>query len=234
MPRKTVSKKIENKETENKLITEVFNAEGKVVGDVVLDPRIFGATINEELITQALRTYQANQRQGTADTKTRAEVRGGGRKPWRQKGTGRARQGSIRAPHWRGGGIIFGPQPKDWEAKMPKKARRAALISALSAKQAEKAVVVLDTLEIKEAKTKKIAQILKNLPLKKKILMVLPKRDELILRASRNLPKVKLALPSDLNTYEVTASENLVLPKETLKNMEDFFFKSKKEEDKKE
>jgi large subunit ribosomal protein L4 len=229
MPRKKIENKLEKEE--GKLTIDVYNAQGQVVGKTELDPRIFGAKVNEELIAQAVRVYLANQRQGSAATKTRAQVRGGGRKPWRQKGTGRARQGSIRAPHWRGGGIVFGPQPKDYSMQMPKKMKRSALISALSSKLTDKGLVVLDSLELKEPKTKHAYRVLKNLPIQEKVLLVLPERDELVLRAVNNLAKVKVTTASNINTYEVINNQSLVMPKQALKAMEDFFFKKESKEE---
>ena len=139
----------------------VYDMEGRQVGEIDLNEEVFGVEVNQALLHQAIVMYEANKRQGTSSTKTRGEVRGGGRKPWRQKGTGRARHGSIRSPQWRGGGVVFGPRPREWRQAMPKKARRAALRSALSAKVASGDLVVLDKLEIPEPKTQHMAQVLK-------------------------------------------------------------------------
>src|SRR5690606_15868340 len=167
-----------------------------------LNPKVFGAEINEALMHDAVVMYLANQRTGTASTKTRGEVRGGGRKPWRQKGLGRARQGSIRAPQWVGGGVVFGPKPREWRQKMPKKARRQALRSALSAKVQAGELVVLDALTLPETKTRHMAGVLRNFNATK-ALVVTERPDETVIRSSRNIPGVETGVAKDLNVYQV-------------------------------
>lgn len=213
----TTTKK--NKTNENKntgLILEVFDVSGKVVDKIELSKEVFGVKPNKQLMAQAVRVYLANQRSGTADVKTRAEVRGGGRKPWRQKGTGRARIGSIRAPHWRGGGVVHGPTPKDYSLQMPKKMKKAALISALAEKFAEKAIVVLKELKFKEAKTKEAARMLKSLEFNGKSMVVVLEVGETEKRALRNLEGTKTLIFKDLNTYEVLNNKKMLITKDAI------------------
>lgn len=191
-----------------KLEKEVFDLTGKVSGTVLLPESVFGVEVNDALLSQAVRVYTANNHQGTVSTKTRAEVRGGGRKPWRQKGTGRARQGSIRAPHWRGGGVIFGPKPRDMGLEMPLKMRRAALKSALSSRLGD--VMILEAVKITEPKTKKIASALRKLNLSGKTLLVLPDFEDKVTRASRNIATLRLTRATDLNVIEVLAADKVV------------------------
>lgn len=204
------------------LAVEVHDLKGKVVGKIELSKEIFGAKINEKLMAQAVRVYLANQRLGTVSTKTRGEVRGSTRKLYRQKGTGRARAGSLRSPLRVGGGIIFGPKPRDFSIKLSQKMKRAALLSAISAKLKDKEVQVIDGLEKIEPKTKEMVKILKNnqLPIKEKILLVLPKDLINVKKAARNIAGVNITLANLLNTYEVLASGKLVLMKDALGVME--------------
>ncbi len=188
-----------------------------------LNDKIFGLQPNEDLIAQYVRVYRANQRQGTVKTKTRGEVRGGGRKPWRQKGTGRARHGSIRSPIWKGGGTVHGPQPKDWSLTMPKKMKRKALFSALSQKAKAEGILVLNKLDLKGIKTKDLGEILNKLPAKDKILIALDKMDENIILSARNLVGVKTIQTRDLNAYEVLDTKTVLLPKSSLKVLEETF-----------
>lgn len=199
----------------DKFTKSVFDLTGKEVGTVQLPKEIFGGKVNEPLLLQALRVYQNNQHQGTSSTKTRSEVRGGGAKPWKQKGTGRARAGSNRSPIWRGGGIIHGPRPHDINLDLPTKMRRAALRSALVTKLED--IIIVNTLKTKESKTKQVAQALKALDLTgKKLLFVLPESDKEVVRASRNISKVNLTKASDLNAWQVIHSAKLVLDKDAL------------------
>jgi large subunit ribosomal protein L4 len=203
---------------------DVYTQTGtKLKTKIDLNDQIFGIRPNEDLMAQYVRVYQANQRQGTVKTKTRGEVRGGGRKPWRQKGTGRARHGSIRSPIWVGGGTVHGPQPKDWSLKMPKKMRRKALFSALSQKAKEGDILVLNKLELKEIKTKELGEVLGNLPAKDKILIALDKVDENVILSARNLVGVETNQAKDLNAYDVLNTETIIFPKSSLKILEETF-----------
>lgn len=196
----------------NKLSVSVFNLKGEEVGKISLPEKFFGVEVNEALLAQAVRIYQANLRQGTSSTKTRSEVRGGGRKPWKQKGTGRARQGSIRAPQWRGGGIIFGPKPRDYSLDFPDKMKRAALKSALTSRVPD--LVVIDEFKFIKSKTKEVATALQKLNASgHKALLVLPEYDEKVTRASRNIPGVRLTQAADLNVLEVLAAKKLLFAK---------------------
>lgn len=190
----------------------VYNIQGERVSETELRDDIFGAPINTALMHQALVRQLANARLGTHDTKTRSEVRGGGRKPWRQKGTGRARQGSIRAPQWRGGGTVFGPTPRSYRKKMPRKMRRQALRSALSVKAADSQLVLLDSLEMAEPKTKEVAAVLDRLGIDSSALILLPQRDEIVLRSVRNLPKVQTLVAQYLNVRDLLQFDYIVLP----------------------
>lgn len=188
-----------------------------------LPDEIFGVEPNKALLTQYVRVYRANQRQGTAKIKTRGEVRGGGRKPWRQKGTGRARHGSIRSPLWVGGGTVHGPRPKDWSLTMPKRMRRKALFSALSKKLKEEGILVLNKLELKGIRTKDLKEILDKLPVKDKVLIALDAADKKIILSARNIAGVKTIPAKDLNAYEVLNAQTLVLPKKVLAVLEEVF-----------
>lgn len=226
-----VKKKIikETKSTEGKEVVkkktaftvEVFDISGKSVDQIELSKEIFGVKPNKDLIAQAVRVYLANQRQGNADTKVRGEVRGGGRKPWRQKGTGRARIGSTRAPHWRGGGVTFGPTPRDFSLSLPKKMKKAALISALSAKFDDKAVVVLKDLNFKEAKTKEAAKLLKNLNINGKNMIVTVNFEDKAKRAFANLARTKIQRAADLNVYEVLNYKKMLITKDGVEKIEE-------------
>jgi large subunit ribosomal protein L4 len=203
---------------------DVYTQTGtKLKTKIDLNDQIFGIRPNEDLMAQYVRVYQANQRQGTVKTKTRGEVRGGGRKPWRQKGTGRARHGSIRSPIWVGGGTVHGPQPKDWSLKMPKKMRRKALFSALSQKAKEDDILVLNKLELKEIKTRELGEVLGNLPVKDRTLIALDKVDENVILSARNLVGVETSQAKDLNAYDVLNTETIILPKSSLKILEETF-----------
>jgi large subunit ribosomal protein L4 len=209
------------------LTIDVLDFAGKVSGSLELSKEIFGVKPNKSLLSQAVRVYLANQRLGNAQTKTRAQVAGGGRKPWRQKGTGRARIGSIRAPHWRGGGVVHGPQMRDYSLDFPKKMKKAALISALSSKLGEKNLLVLNKLDFKEAKTKEAATLVKNLQIKGKITMVAEKIEEKESRALKNLKDTKLINVLDLNTYEVLNNKKLLLTKSAIVKLQERLLGSK-------
>ena len=201
---------------------KVVNMEGKEVGSIDLSDEIFGAEINEHLVHLAVVQQLANNRQGTQKAKTRSEVSGGGRKPWRQKGTGHARQGSIRAPQWKGGGVVFAPVPRDYSFKLNKKEKRAALKSALSSKVADQKLIVVDELKLDEIKTKRFAEVLKNINASKALVVLNEKNDNVILSA-RNIPDVKTALTNTINVYDVVNAGTLVLTKEAVASIEEVY-----------
>lgn len=200
---------------------DVYDVNGQVVGEEELSDEIFGAPVNHALMHQAVRVYLANRRAGTASTRTRGEVRGGGRKPWRQKGTGRARHGSIRSPLWRGGGVIFGPKPRSHRLLMPKKARRQALRSALSAKLRDGELTVVDAFQLPELKTKAVAAVVQQLGGGRKPLLVIPEPDQGLRRAARNIPGVRTVVAACLNTYEVLDSSRLLITRDAVKKVEE-------------
>ncbi|HHT37577.1 MAG TPA: 50S ribosomal protein L4 [Firmicutes bacterium] len=199
----------------------LYNMEGKQIGDIELNEAIFGAKINDALMHQVVLNQLANRRQGTAATKTRSFVRGGGRKPWRQKGTGRARVGSIRSPLWVGGGVTFGPAPRDFSYRIPKKARRQALKSALSAKVRDGEVIVLDQLTLDQPKTKLMVNVLNALNAGKKPLIVIGDWDTNIELATRNIPKALLLKSSGLNVYDVLNHGCVIFTKDALTKLEE-------------
>ena len=198
----------------------VYNIQGEQVSEAELQDDIFAVPVNQALMHQALVRQLANARLGTHKTKTRGEVRGGGRKPWRQKGTGRARQGSIRSPQWRGGGTVFGPTPRSYAQKMPRKMRRQALRSALSVKAAESQIVLLDGIEIDEPKTKEMKGILGNLGIETTALILLPQRDETILRSVSNLAEVRTLVAQYLNVRDMLKYDYLLVPLASLEVIE--------------
>ena len=202
---------------------DVYDIEGKKVNDVELNEDIFGIIPNEELVHSVIVNYLANQRQGTQSTKTRAEVRGGGKKPWRQKGTGRARQGSIRAPHWVGGGIALGPKPRSYSYKLNKKEKRLAIKSCLSSKVIENELTVVDKIELKEIKTKEVAKMLNNLKLAGKTLILLPEKNEVIQKSARNIEGVKTLSVNTINAYDLVNYNNLVITLDTVKKLEEVY-----------
>lgn len=200
----------------------VYNTKGEQVGDLELSDAVFGVEVNEALVHQAVVRYLANQRQGTVSTKTRGEVSGGGRKPWRQKGTGRARQGSIRAPQWVGGGTVFGPKPRDYRQAMPKKARRAALRSALSGKVASGELLVLDELKLEQPKTKQVVEVLEKLSAgDTTALFVTGDLDRNVVLSTRNIPGVGATRASDLNVYDVVAHGRLIATRDAIAKIEE-------------
>ena len=202
---------------------DVYNMQGKKVSDVELSEAVFGIEPNENVVHSVLVNYLANQRQGTQSTKTRAEVRGGGRKPWRQKGTGRARQGSIRAPQWVKGGIALGPKPRSYKYTVNKKERRLAIKSLLSSKVLENELTVVDKLELKEIKTKTMVKALSDLKVEGKTLIVLADKNENVLMSSRNIEGVKTILLNNINVFDLLKYNNLVLPLETVKKIEEVY-----------
>ena len=201
----------------------VYNVEGKKVSDIDLKEEIFGIEPNEAVIHSVLVNYQANQRQGTQSTKTRAEVRGGGKKPWRQKGTGRARQGSIRAPQWIKGGIALGPKPRSYKYTVNKKERRLAVKSMLSMKVLEQSLVVVDKLAFDEIKTKNMVSALNNLKVTGKTLVMLPEKDEKVQKSARNIEGVKTTLVNTINVYDLLKYNNLVVTLDTVKKLEEVY-----------
>ena len=203
--------------------TALYNIEGKQIGDIELSEDIFGIEINTHVMYEAVKAQLANKRQGTQSAKTRSEVRGGGRKPWRQKGTGRARQGSIRSPQWKGGGVVFAPKPRDYRIELPKKIKRLAMKSAFSAKAAENEIIVVDDIKMDNIKTKEMKKILKNLNAEKKALIVIPERDENLILSARNIQGVKTAYPNTLNVYDILNYTSFIISKEALKKVEEVY-----------
>ena len=204
---------------------DVYNIEGKKVSDIELKEEIFGIEPNEKVVHSVLVNYMANQRQGTANTKTRAEVSGGGRKPWRQKGTGRARQGSIRAPQWFKGGIALGPKPRDYRYTVNKKERRLAIISVLSSKVLENNLVVVDSIPFNEIKTKNMVKALENLKVEGKTLIVLPEKNENVQKSARNIKDVKTSLVNTINVYDLLKYNKLILTVDSVKSLEEVYTK---------
>jgi len=202
---------------------DVIDKDNNTVGKVDLPDEIFMAEVRTALLHEVVRNYLANQRQGTASTKTRGKVRGGGRKPWRQKGTGRARHGSIRSPLWRGGGVVFGPQPRDYSYRIPKKAKWVAMNSALSAKFRDGEITVIDNMNIEEPKTKLLRNILDKIGLNGSVLIVIPNKDEKVELAARNIPRVDVSRVKELNVYSVLSHERLLISKDAIEKMREAF-----------
>ena len=202
---------------------DVYDIQGKKVSTVDLKDEIFGIEPNEAVVHSVLVNFLANQRQGTQSTKTRAEVRGGGRKPWRQKGTGRARQGSIRAPQWIKGGIALGPKPRSYKYRVNKKEKRLAIKSCLSSKVLEKELVVVDSLPLKEIKTKEMVNALNNLKVEGKTLILLPEKNETVQKSARNIEGVKTTLVNTINVYDLLKYKNLVITLDTVKKLEEVY-----------
>ena len=202
---------------------DVYNIEGKKVSDIELKEEIFGIIPNENIVHSVLKNYLANQRQGTQNTKTRSEVSGGGKKPWRQKETGRARQGSIRAPQWIKGGIALGPKPRSYKYSVNKKEKRLAIKSILSSKVAESQLVVVDKFDFKEIKTKNMATALKNLKIAEKALILLPEKDMNVQKSARNIEGVKTSLVNTINVYDLLKYNKLVVTLDTVKKLEEVY-----------
>ena len=200
----------------------VYNMEGKEVGTMELNDAVFGVEVNEHLVHLAVVAQLANKRQGTQKAKTRSEVSGGGRKPWRQKGTGHARQGSIRAPQWTGGGVVFAPVPRDYSVKMNRKERLAALKSALTAKVQDNKLIVVDDLKFEAIKTKDMQNVLNNLKAEK-ALVVTPAVDQNVVLSARNIPEVQTATVNTINVYDVMKHKTLVLTKDAVASIEEVY-----------
>lgn len=201
----------------------IYDMTGKQTGSMELSADIFGIEPNTTVMHSAVVNYLANQRHGTQSTLTRSEVRGGGKKPWRQKGTGHARQGSIRAPQWTHGGIALGPKPRDYRYALPKKVRRLALKSAFSSKVAAEELLVVDGLAMDDFKTKTIVSMLKALEADRKVLLVLAENDEKIVKSARNIPGVKVALVNTLNTYDILNSDKFIVAKDAVAKIEEVY-----------
>ena len=202
---------------------DVFDIKGKKVSDIELNEKVFGIEPNENIVHEVLINYLANQRQGTQSTKTRSEVRGGGKKPWRQKGTGRARQGSIRAPQWIKGGIALGPKPRSYRYSLNKKEKQLAIKSILSSKVIEKELTVVDKLELKEIKTKSMVKAFEDLKLAGKTLIVLPEKNLNVQASTNNIKNAKTILVNEINVYDLLKYTNLVLPVDTVKKLEEVY-----------
>ncbi len=200
----------------------VYNMEGKEVGTIELNDAVFGVKVNEHLVHMAVVQQLANKRQGTQKAKTRGEVSGGGRKPWRQKGTGHARQGSTRSPQWKGGGVVFAPVPRDYSFKMNKKEKRAALKSALTCKVQDNNLIVLDELKLDEIKTKKFVAVMNNLKVEKG-LVVIAENDANVVLSARNLADIDTALANMINTYDIMKAKKVVLTKDAVAKIEEVF-----------
>ena len=200
----------------------VYNIEGKEVGSIELNDAVFGVEVNEHLVHMAVVNQLANNRQGTQSAKTRSEVSGGGRKPWRQKGTGHARPGSTRSPQWTGGGVVFAPKPRDYSFKMNKKEKRIALLSALSSKVADNKIVVLDAFNLDEVKTKKFAEVMSNLKVDKALVVIEGENKNVVL-SGRNIPTVKVSATNEINTYDVLKYETLVVTKAAVEKLEEVY-----------
>ena len=200
----------------------VYNMEGKEVGTIELNDAVFGVEVNEHLVHMAVVQQLANNRQGTQKAKTRSEVSGGGRKPWRQKGTGHARQGSTRSPQWTGGGVVFAPVPRDYSFKINKKEKRAALKSALTSRVLDNKLIVVDELKFDEIKTKKFQTVMDNLKVKK-ALVVIADNDEKVVMSARNIPTVKTALVNTINVYDILKGDTLVLTKDAVAKIEEVY-----------
>ena len=202
---------------------KVVNMAGAEVGKMTLSDKVFGADVNAAVLHTAVKAYLANQRQGTQSTLTRSEVSGGGRKPWRQKGTGRARQGSTRSPQWTHGGIALGPKPRCYKVKMNKKERRVAMFSAFSSKVAEENLIIVDKIEAAEFKTKVMVSMLAAVGAGKKSLVVLPEADEKVVRSFTNIPGVKVAQYNTISVYDILNSDSLVLAREAVTKIEEVY-----------
>jgi len=202
---------------------DVYDVDGKKLKAIELKEEVFGIKPNEAIVHSVLLNYLANQRQGTQSTKTRSEVRGGGRKPWRQKGTGRARQGSIRAPQWIKGGIALGPKPRSYKYRVNKKEKQLAIRSLLSSKVLENSLVVVDKFDFSEIKTKQVVSALNNLKVEGKTLIMIPEKDEKVQKSARNIENVRTASVSTINVYDLLKYKNLVVTVDTVKKLEEVY-----------
>ena len=201
----------------------VYNMQGQEVGTIDLNDAVFGAPVNENLLHMAVVQQLANNRQGTQKAKTRSEVSGGGRKPWRQKGTGHARQGSTRAPQWTGGGVVFAPVPRDYSFKMNKKEKQAAVRSALTDRVQQNKVIVLDQLAMSEFKTKEFVKVMENLKAAGKTLVVMADKDEKVVKSASNIPAVKTTLTSQINVYDLMNAQTVILTKDAVAKLEEVY-----------
>ncbi|HPM00213.1 MAG TPA: 50S ribosomal protein L4 [Bacillota bacterium] len=201
----------------------LYNISGKQVGEIELNENIFGVNVNVEAMQQVVKMYLANQRQGTQSALTRAEVRGGGIKPWRQKGTGRARHGSIRSPQWKKGGIVFAPKPRSYRYTVPKKIKRIAMKSALSSKANENSIVVIEELNFDAPKTKQVVSLLENLKIDSKTLIVLADNNENVVKSARNIDGVKATFVNTLNVYDILKYDKFVITKDAVKKVEEVY-----------
>lgn len=202
---------------------DLYNMKGEIVGDIALKDEVFGIDVNENALHLAVVNQLANKRQGTHSTKTKSEVRGGGRKPWRQKGTGRARQGSIRSAQWVKGGIVHGPKPRTYRFAIPKKLRRLALKSALSAKVRDGQIMVLDNLSLDKIKTKEMVNVLKNLKVNSSALIVLPEVNETIVKSARNIEGVKTAYVNTINVYDILKYDKFIITQDAARKVEEVY-----------
>ncbi len=201
----------------------LYNIEGASVGEIDLKDDVFGVTVNQDVLHQVVKMQLANKRQGNQSTLTRAEVRGGGIKPWRQKGTGRARAGTSRSPLWTKGGVVFAPKPRDYSYTLPKKIRRLAMKSALSSKVLDEGIIVMESLALAAAKTKEMVKVLQNLKAEKKVLLVLHGKDEVVERAARNIPGVKLAFVNTLNVLDILNHDHFVITQDAARMVEEVY-----------
>lgn len=201
----------------------VYNVSGQQVGEMELKDNVFGVEVNQHVLYEVVKNQLANKRQGTQSALTRAEVRGGGRKPWRQKGTGRARAGTIRSPLWSGGGVIFAPKPRNYRYTLPKKVRRLAMLSALSSKVNSNELIILDELNLTTPKTKDMVNILKNLNVEKKALIVIGSKNEAIFKSASNIPGVETSLVNTLNVYDILKYDKFIITKEAVEKVEEVY-----------
>ena len=200
---------------------DVLNIKGEKVNDITLSEDVWGIVPNDAVLYDAITLTRNSMRQGTHDTKTRSEVSGGGRKPWKQKGTGRARQGSTRSPHWVHGGVVFGPHPRSYDQKMNRKERRLALKSALAYKVIDKELIVIDNLNLETSKTKEMKSVLENLKVNKKVVIVVEELTESMILATRNLQNIILLEADEINTYDIVASDNMIITEKAVKSIEE-------------
>ncbi len=201
----------------------VYNVSGEQISEIELNDDVFGVEVNENAMYEVVKNQLANRRQGTQSVKTRSDVRGGGRKPWRQKGTGRARVGSIRSPIWVGGGVAFAPKPRSYSYKLPKKARRIAMKSALTSKINNDEFIVLDELNMDAPKTKEMANILKNINADKKALIIMSERNDAVIKSARNIPGVKTASVNTLNVYDILKYDKFIITEDAVRKVEEVY-----------
>ena len=201
----------------------MLNMAGETVGDIELNDSVFGIEVNEFAVHEVIKNYLANQRQGTQSAKTRGEVRGGGRKPFRQKGTGRGRQGSLTSPSHIGGGVVFAPKPRDYSYQVPKKVKRLAIKSVLTSKVNDGEIIVLDSLDFEEPKTKKMIEVLKNIKADKKAIIVTAEKNENVVRSASNIPGVQTSNTGSLNCYEMLNANSLIITKDAVEKLEEVY-----------